>query len=130
LAPLFQTQETVKIWHAGCASGEEVFSMAILLKENGWLERTKIFASDIDKAILTKAKEGHFRLKNMQLNSQNYLTQGGKAQLADYYSQKEDSAQMDKNLLSNANFIEHDLASGRSFAKVDVVMCRNVLILF
>ncbi len=131
LPSLYESHETVKIWHAGCSSGEEVYSMAIMLKENGWLDRTKLFASDIDHSILAKAKEGKFSVKNMQeLNDKNYFRFGGKTQLADYYKTEGSNAQMDKKLLANVNFMEHNLVSGQAFTKVDIVLCRNVLIYF
>lgn len=131
LPNLFEAHESIKIWHAGCSSGEEVFSMAIMLKENGWLDRTKLFATDIDHTILAKAKEGRFHIKNMQeLNDKNYLRYGGKTDLSDYYKIEGTNAQFDKSLVSNVNFMEHNLASGQLFTKVDIVLCRNVLIYF
>lgn len=131
LPNLFDAHETIKIWHAGCSSGEEVYSMAILLKENGWLDRVKIFATDIDHTILAKAKEGKFSVKNMQeLNDKNYFRYGGASQLSDYYKTEGTTAQMDKSLLANVNFMEHNLVSGIAFTKVDIVLCRNVLIYF
>ncbi len=131
LPNLFDAHETVKIWHAGCSSGEEVFSMAILLKESGWYNRTKIFATDIDHTILAKAKEGRYSMKNMQeLNDKNYVRFEGKSQLADYYKVESQNALFDKALLSNVNFMEHNLVSGGAFTKVDVILCRNVLIYF
>ena len=131
LPNLFESHETVKIWHAGCSSGEEVYSMAIMLKECGWLNRAKIFATDIDHSILAKAKEGKFSVKNMnELNDKNYYRYGGTTQLSDYYTTEGTNAQMDKSLLANVNFMEHNLASGIAFTKVDIVLCRNVLIYF
>lgn len=131
LPNLFDAHDTVKIWHAGCSSGEEVFSMAILLKEAGWYNRTKIFASDIDHTIIAKAKEGRYSVKNMQeLNDKNYVRFEGKTQLADYYKIEGQNATLDKNLLANVSFMEHNLVSGGAFTKVDVILCRNVLIYF
>lgn len=131
LPPLFQSNETVKIWHAGCSSGEEVYSMAIMLKEMGLLNRTKIFATDIDHTILSKAKEGKYALKNMhELNDKNYVRYGGTSQLSDYYKVEGANIQMDKSLVSNITYMEHNLASGNAFTKVDLILCRNVLIYF
>ena len=131
LPALFDSHENVKIWHAGCSSGEEVYSMAILLKENGWLERTKLFASDIDHTIISKAKEGKYAVKNMhELNDKNYVRFGGKSQLADYYKVDGQNIQMDKSLVSNITYMEHNLASGMAFTKADIILCRNVLIYF
>jgi chemotaxis protein methyltransferase CheR len=131
LPNLFDAHETVKIWHAGCSSGEEVFSMEVLLKESGWHERTKIFATDIDHTIIAKAKEGRYSLKNMQeLNDKNYVRFEGKSQLSDYYKVEGQNVQLDKNLLSNVTFMEHNLVTGNVFTKVDIILCRNVLIYF
>ena len=131
LPNLFDAHETVKIWHAGCSSGEEVYSMAIMLKESGWYNRAKIFATDIDHTIIAKAKEGRFTLKNMQeLNDKNYVRFEGKTQLSDYYRVEGQNVSLDKNLLSNVQFMEHNLVSGGAFTKVDVILCRNVLIYF
>ena len=131
LPALFQSHDSVKIWHAGCSSGEEVYSMAIMLKENGWLDKTKIFATDIDHTILSKAKEGKYAVKNMhELNDKNYFRFGGKSQLSDYYKVEGQHILMDKKLVSNITYMEHNLASGIAFTKVDLVLCRNVLIYF
>lgn len=121
---------TISIWHAGCSSGEEVFSMAILLKELGILDKAKIIATDIDKVILEKAKKGHYSMKNMELNEKNYIRFEGKNNFKDYFKEENGKAVMDKSLIQNVSFREHDLVQGVVFNKFDLILCRNVMIYF
>ncbi|WMN06357.1 CheR family methyltransferase [Marivirga arenosa] len=121
---------TISIWHAGCSSGEEVFSMAILLKEMGILHKAKIIATDIDKVILEKAKKGHYSMKNMELNEKNYIRFEGKNNFKDYFKEENGKAVMDKSLIENVSFREHDLVQGVVFNKFDLILCRNVMIYF
>lgn len=121
---------TISIWHAGCSSGEEVFSMAILLKEMGILDKAKIIATDIDKVILEKAKKGHYSMKNMELNEKNYIRFEGKHNFKDYFKEENGKAVMDKSLIQNVSFREHDLVQGVVFNKFDLILCRNVMIYF
>jgi chemotaxis protein methyltransferase CheR len=121
---------TISIWHAGCSSGEEVFSMAVLLKEMGILEKAKIIATDIDKVILEKAKKGHYSMKNMELNEKNYIRFEGKSNFKDYFKEENGKAVMDKSLIQNVSFREHDLVQGVVFNKFDLILCRNVMIYF
>ena len=121
---------TISIWHAGCSSGEEVFSMAILLKEMGILHKAKIIASDLDRTILDKAKKGEYALKNMDLNQKNYIRFQGIANLSDYYTVSNGKVIMDKSLIEQVSFREHDLVRGMVFNKFDIVLCRNVMIYF
>lgn len=131
LPNLFSTHSTIKIWHAGCSSGEEVYSMAILLKENGWLEKSKIYATDIDESILSKAKEGKYALKNMlEVNEKNYIRFGGTKKLDDYYKVDNGIAKMDPSLVSQVTYRTHDLVKSGVFNKFDIILCRNVLIYF
>ncbi len=120
----------ISIWHAGCSSGEEVFSMAILLKEMGILNKAKIIATDIDKVILEKAKMGHYSMKNMELNEKNYIRFEGKNKFGDYFTEQNGKAVMDKTLVQNVSFREHDLVQGVVFNKFDLILCRNVMIYF
>lgn len=122
--------ETFKIWHAGCSSGEEVYSMAILLEEMGISDRVTIFATDIDHEILDRAKSGQYPLKNMELNEKNYIRFKGKTTLKDYYTVKNDKAVLDPKLSNKVIFRKHDLVSGSVFNKVDLILCRNVMIYF
>ncbi len=121
---------TISIWHAGCSSGEEVFSMAILLKEMGILHKAKIIASDLDRTILDKAKKGEYALKNMDINQKNYIRFQGIANLSDYYTVSNGKVIMDKSLIEQVSFREHDLVRGMVFNKFDIVLCRNVMIYF
>ncbi|HET8860171.1 protein-glutamate O-methyltransferase CheR [Marivirga sp.] len=121
---------TISIWHAGCSSGEEVFSMTILLKEMGILDKAKIIATDIDKVILDKAKKGHYSMKNMELNEKNYIRFEGKNNFKDYFKEENGKAVMDKGLVQNVSFREHDLVQGVVFNKFDLILCRNVMIYF
>jgi chemotaxis protein methyltransferase CheR len=122
--------DKISIWHAGCSSGEEVFSMAILLKEMGLLDKAKIVATDLDKAIITKAKAGKVPMKNMDLNEKNYIRFQGTGSLKDYYHEEDGVAILDKSLVENVSFREHDLVMGNTFSKFDLVLCRNVMIYF
>lgn len=122
--------QSISIWHAGCSSGEEVFSMAILLKEMGILEKSKIIATDMDKSILEKAKAGQYALKNMELNEKNYIRYQGTKTLSNYFKEDNGKAFMDKSLVKHVSFREHDLVNGVVFNKFDLVLCRNVMIYF
>lgn len=122
--------KTISIWHAGCSSGEEVYSMAIMLKEMGILDKSKIIATDIDKEIVDRAKKGVFTMKNMDLNEKNYIRYQGTAKLSDYYEEKAGKAYMDQSLISNVSYRIHDLVNGPVFNKFDLILCRNVMIYF
>lgn len=121
---------SISIWHAGCSSGEEVFSMAIMLKEMGIFDKAKIIATDLDKAILDKAKKGEYLAKNMELNEKNYIRYQGTKSITDYYKPVNGKVVMDKSLVENVSFREHDLVTGGIFNKFDLVLCRNVMIYF
>lgn len=120
----------INIWHAGCSSGEEVFSMAILLKELGIYDKCKLLATDINKSVIERAKSGIYAMRNMELNSENYLRAGGKSSLENYFEVENSTAIMHSDLLSNVSFRVHNLAMDTHFAKFDIILCRNVLIYF
>jgi len=128
--PLLSTYAHIKIWHAGCSTGEEVYSAAILLREENLLNRVQIYATDFNKNVLESAKEGIFRDKDMELYSQNYLKAGGKSKLSDYYTSKYGSVIFDKSLTRKVVFADHNLATDDVFAEVNLIFCRNVLIYF
>lgn len=132
LPNLFSTHETIKIWHAGCSSGEEVYSMCILLKEMNLLNKVKIYATDIDEPILAKAKEGKFTMKNMiDVNEKNYIRWGGLKKLSDYYTESTGGfVKIDASLVENVVYRTHDLVKSGVFNKFDLILCRNVLIYF
>lgn len=122
--------EQISIWHAGCSSGEEVYSMAIMLKEMGVLHKARIVATDLDQSILARAKSGTYALKNMELNEKNYIRYQGTKSLKDYYQEKDSRAIMDPSLVQNVSWRQHNLVSGQVFSKFDLVLCRNVMIYF
>jgi chemotaxis protein methyltransferase CheR len=120
----------IKIWHAGCATGEEVFSMAIMLHEAGLLERTKIYATDINPANLEKAKKGIMPLAQMKDFTFNYQQSGGKEDFADYYTARYNGALIRKDLRDKIVFAQHNLVTDGVFNEFQLVCCRNVLIYF
>lgn len=130
VVPALKTHPSLKIWHAGCSTGEEVYSMAILLKEAGLYERCYIYATDIDHHALDKAKKGIYDIDEMARYSQNYRDAGGLSSLSDYYTARYDSVIMDGSLKKNIIFANHDLVTDRSFAEMQVILCRNVVIYF
>ena len=119
-----------KIWHAGCSSGEEVLSMAIMLKEMGILHDVTLIATDLDSTILEKAKAATHPIKNMELNEKNYIRFQGTSTLKNYYTEENGKAVFHKDLLMNVQFRKHDLVMGEVFNKFDLILCRNVMIYF
>ena len=128
--PILRTYPFIRIWHAGCATGEEVYSMAILLQEEGLYNRCRIYATDINEVVLQKAKEGIFPLDRMQEYTENYIAAGGKRAFSDYYLAKYGGAIFDDSLTRNVVFSLHNLVTDRSFSEFNVILCRNVLIYF
>lgn len=124
------TYPVIKVWIAGCSTGEEVYSMAILLKEEGLLDRSMIYATDINQRALQAAKEGIYRMDLMKAYTSNYQKAGGKTSFSDYYTAKYDSAMIDKSLKQNVVFSIHNLAVDSSFNEFQLILCRNVLIYF
>jgi chemotaxis protein methyltransferase CheR len=120
----------VSIWHAGCSSGEEVYSMAILLKEMGILQDAKIIATDIDNQILERAKSGVYTIKSIELNEKNYVRFRGENELNKYFDVRNGMARMDTDLVKDVSYRKHDLVKGIVFNKFDIVLCRNVMIYF
>lgn len=130
VVPRLCTYPFVRIWHAGCATGEEVYSMCILLHETGLLSRSRIYATDLSANALDVARRGIFPLSRMQEYTKNYLAAGGTGSFSDYYSTAYDGALFDPKLVSGVLFTQHDLAVDGSFAEFNVIVCRNVLIYF
>lgn len=128
--PLLKTYPSIKIWIAGCSTGEEVYSMAILLREEGLLERTIIYATDINPRSLEKAKQGIFSLANIRAYTHNYQQAGGQCSFANYYTAAYDHAIFDKTLCENVTFADHSLATDSVFSETQLISCRNVLIYF
>ena len=128
---LLKVSSNLKIWHAGCSSGEEVYSMSILLKEMGILESTKIFASDIDHEILANAQTRFIKQKSQETNRKNYESyNNGVGGIDQYFTEKDGGYELDASLLKNVSFKEHNLVSDAAFSKFDLILCRNVLIYF
>ncbi len=121
---------SIKIWHAGCASGEEVFSMAILLHEAGLLQRTRIYATDINPANIEKAKTGIIPLTLMKEYTTNYLQSGGKGDFSDYYTARYKGALISPELRTNIVFAQHNLVTDAAFNEFQLIFCRNVMIYF
>jgi len=130
VAPLLSTYPSLKIWVAGCSTGEEVYSLAILLKEEGLLERSIIYATDINPESLEAARRGVFPLDRMRLYTENYQKAGGKAAFSDYYTAAYGGARFDRELIENVTFADHSLATDSVFSETHFVSCRNVLIYF
>ena len=128
--PLLRTYPFIRLWHAGCSTGEEVYSMAILLEEEGLYERARIYATDINDVVIQRAKSGIFPLDRMQEYTENYINAGGKRSFSEYYTAKYDGALFSPALLRNIVFSQHNLVTDRSFAEFNVILCRNVLIYF
>jgi chemotaxis protein methyltransferase CheR len=130
IVPLLRTYPFIRIWHAGCSTGEEVYSMAILLWEEGLYDRCRIYATDMNEAVLRKAKAGIFPLKSMQEYTQLYQLAGGKQDFSKYYTADYDGAIFQSFLKQNAIFAVHNLVTDASFNEFNVILCRNVLIYF
>jgi chemotaxis protein methyltransferase CheR len=130
VVPILKTYPTVRIWHAGCSTGEEVYSMAILLQEEGLYRKSLIYATDISHEVLRKAKEGIFPLATMQEYTGNYMKGGGKHEFSDYYTAHYDNVIFHPSLKTNVVFAEHNLATDGSFNEFHVILCRNVMIYF
>lgn len=125
-----RTYSRVNIWHAGCATGEEVYSIAIMLKEEGLLKRSRIYATDFNNHSLEIARKGIYPADKIQQFTQNYLAAGGKASFADYYHAKFNNAKMQESLKEHITFANHNLVKDQVFAQMHLILCRNVLIYF
>ena len=127
IIPVLRTYPFIRIWHAGCSSGQEVYSMAILLAEEGLYERCRIYATDMDESALRKARDGIFSLSAMRKYTGNYAQAGGKGVFSDYYTAKYNCAIINSSLRKNIVFGHHNLVSDGSFNEFQAVFCRNVL---
>lgn len=130
VVPLLRTYPFARIWHAGCSTGEEVYSLAILLQEEGIYERCRIYATDLSEAVLQGAKEGLFPLAGMKEYTENYQRAGGKTSFSDYYTAKYDHALFRPSLRENIVFAQHNLVTDGSFNEFNLILCRNVMIYF
>jgi chemotaxis protein methyltransferase CheR len=130
VVPFLKTYPSLKIWVAGCSTGEEVYSMAILLKEEGLLERSLIYATDINPESLEAARRGVMPLDRMRLYTENYQKAGGTRAFSDYYTAAYGGALFDRALADNVTFADHSLATDSVFAETHFISCRNVMIYF
>ena len=130
VVPVLRTYPFIRLWHAGCSTGEEVYSMAILLEEEGLYHKSRIYATDINEVVLQTAKTGIYPAEKMQEYTQNYLRAGGTAEFSKYYTAKYDAALFDSALTRNVVFSQHNLVTDRSFSEFNVILCRNVMIYF
>jgi chemotaxis protein methyltransferase CheR len=128
--PELRTYPFTRIWVAGCSTGEEIYSLAILLEEEGLNDRTRIYGTDLNEAVLETARRGVFPIHKMQEYTQNYLRTGGTRAFSDYYVSAYDGAAFDRSLVRNVVFAQHNLVSDRSFNEFHLIVCRNVMIYF
>jgi chemotaxis protein methyltransferase CheR len=130
IIPKLKTYAYFKIWHAGCATGEEAYSLAILLKEEGLLDRCQVYATDFNRKVLEIAKEGVYQKEDIEQYERNYILSGGKNKLSDYYKAMYGSVMFNKELSSRIVFADHNLVTDSVFADVHLILCRNVMIYF
>ena len=130
IVPILRTYPSLRVWCAGCSEGEEVYSLAILLHEEGLLDRTTLYATDVNPAALRKAEAGVYPLDRLQVFTENHRLSGAKCSLSDYYTAGYGAAIFDRGLIRGAVFADHSLATDSVFAEVQLVTCRNVLIYF
>jgi chemotaxis protein methyltransferase CheR len=130
VVPELRTYPSIRIWIAGCSTGEELYSFAILLREEGLLDRATLYATDINPEALHKAEQGLYPIERLQAFTENHRLSGGKCSLSEYYTAAYGSAAFDRTLRKNVVFSDHSLATDSVFAEVQLVSCRNVLIYF
>jgi len=130
VVPLLRTHPFIRIWSAGCSTGEETYSLAIVLMEEGLYDRTRIYATDINEAVLQQARQAVFPLEKMREYTENYVAGGGTRAFSEYYSTGYEGAQFDRRLSDNIVFARHNLATDRSFNEFQAIVCRNVMIYF
>ena len=130
LVPQLNKLPLIKIWHAGCSTGEEVYSMAILLKEHNLLDKSIIYATDINQSVLDAAKSAKYSIESFKENEINYRESEGTKKLTDYYTVFNGEILMNEDLKSKVIFSTHNLVSDNAFNQFDLIICRNVLIYF
>ncbi|MBT3365651.1 MAG: protein-glutamate O-methyltransferase CheR [Nitrospina sp.] len=128
--PILKTYPQLNIWHAGCATGQEVYSFAIMLKEEGLYEKTQIYATDVNQVALEKAKAGIYSLSSLKEGTANYQQAGGEKTLTDYYTTDHKNAIINRSLKKNILFCDHNLVTDKVFCEMNLIMCRNVFIYF
>jgi chemotaxis protein methyltransferase CheR len=130
IVPVLRTYPSIRVWVAGCSTGEEVYSLAIVLREEGLLERSMIYATDINPESLRKAEAGVYAVDRVPAFTENHRLSGGTCSLSEYYTAAYGSVVFDRSLVQRAVFSDHSLATDHVFAEVQLVSCRNVLIYF
>jgi chemotaxis protein methyltransferase CheR len=130
VVPLLKTYPFTRVWVAGCSTGEEVYSLAILLQEEDVYEKARIYATDVNEAVLERARAGVFPLDKMQGYTESYIRGGGTRAFSEYYVAAYDGARFSRSLTENVVFAQHNLVSDRSFNEFNLIMCRNVMIYF
>ena len=128
--PVLATYPFIRVWHAGCSTGEEVYSMAILLQEAGILQKSRLYATDINPDVIEKARNGIFPASQMQKYSENYIQSGGKQDFSSYYTSNYNLAKFDERLSEKMTFATHNLVADSSFNEFQLILCRNTLIYF
>jgi len=130
VVPYLRKAPFIRVWHAGCSTGQEVFSMAILLHEEGLLHKSRLYGTDMNEYVLKKAKMGSFPIEKMQLYTKNYMQAGGTRAFSEYYTVKNGVVQFEPFLKDNMVFAQHNLVTDGSFNEFQVIICRNVMIYF
>jgi chemotaxis protein methyltransferase CheR len=130
VVPSLRTYPFVRIWNAGCSTGEETYSLAIVLKEEGLFERTRIYATDINDRVLERAREGRFPLEKMREFTENYIRAGGQESFSSYYAADGEMVTFNPELRNQVVFAQHNLVSDAPFNEFNVIICRNVMIYF
>jgi chemotaxis protein methyltransferase CheR len=130
VVPLLRTYPFTRIWVAGCSTGEEVVSLAILLSEEGLYERARVYATDINEVVLEQARAGVYPLDKMREYTENYIRAGGSRAFSEYYVARYDGALFSRALYDNVVFAQHNLVSDRAFNEFNAILCRNVMIYF
>ena len=130
ILPVLNTYPMIRIWHAGCSTGEEVYSMAILLEEENLYHKSLLYATDINPGVIEKARKGIFPISQMKTYSANYMAAGGKEAFSKYYTANYGHARFDEKLKEKIIFATHNLVSDKSFNEFQLIVCRNVMIYF
>ncbi len=130
ILPVLRAKPFIRIWHAGCSTGQEVYSMAILLSEAGLLSKSILYATDLNEQVLETAKKGVYPLQLMKDYADNYREAGGSKDFSGYFTANYGLAKFDPSLTSKVVFSQHNLVSDRSFNEFDLIICRNVMIYF
>lgn len=128
--PELKKKEFIKVWHAGCATGEEVYSLVIILNEEGIKDKVRVYATDVDESVLAVAKKGVYPISALKGFTTNYQKTGGVRSFADYYTSQYDLVLMAQQLKKNIVFANHNLVTDDVFGEMDLIVCRNVMIYF